>query len=116
MNLFGFFLGVHMLSVLIPMLVSYLLEPETMSKQTAVVKKLHQTSLQKLMLIGPQFPADFRTIMQSNSELRQKLEVAIKTQQSEPTTNITKTTALDSKINAPVKPSIKLKTNFGNFA
>ena len=112
-------LGVHMLSVLVPMLVSYLIEPEHEKLTTAISLKLHQVALQKLMQIGPLYPTHFRTIMQSSNDLRNRIETAIKAQQN-PTAaqqHSSKKSAVDgSKTSAiPSKPSITLKTNFGNF-
>ena len=110
--------GVHMLSVLVPMLVSFLFESLQPDKGISSISwRLHQISLQKLMQIGPSYQTHFRTIMQSSTDLRNRIESAIKSQQSAGTNVHDNKKASDmSKVtDAPTKPSIQLKTNFGNF-
>ncbi len=62
-----------MLSVLVPLLVSFLLEPEMVAslkqKQTTDCA-LHDHALATLMRIGPQYPAPFKSIVASNVDLK----------------------------------------------
>lgn len=67
------------------------------------------------MKIGPQYPAQFRVIMTNQTELKARLEVAIKMNQEAKSAMIK--AQEKAKIAAqPAKPTITLKTNFGSFA
>ena len=102
--------GIHMLSLLVPILVSCLGD----SPKDRFSSTLHGHALQRLNKIGPLYPAQFRTVMQNAPELRTCLEKALKTQASMKA--VTKTTVNNkTSVQQPVKPSIKLKTDFSNF-
>ena len=107
------------MSVLVPMLVSYLLDGEVLKSADRTSIKLHENALQSLMKIGPQYPAHFRNVMQSSPDLRAVLEGAVKVQKERGSSGgsagrdgLKQAIAASSQ---PAKPSITLKTNFGNF-
>ncbi|WAR19304.1 HTR5B-like protein [Mya arenaria] len=104
-----------LLTVFLPILVSYLLDEKTLQAADKISRKIHDESLGHLMKIGPAYPAQFRTIMTSQVELKARLEVAIKLNQE------TKSAMLKAQEKAkvaalPVKPTITLKTDFSSFA
>jgi hypothetical protein len=109
-----------MLTLLVPMLVSYFNEDDKPNECFGKFSnKLHDYALQRLMKIGPQYPSDFRTVMQSCPELKLRLEGAVKASQLRHT-NTSAESAADlaaAKLAAsqPTQPSIKLKMDFSNF-
>lgn len=102
------------------MMVSYLLDSEHLNSASKVVRILHDNALQRLIKIGPQYPAHFRSVMQSRPELKARLESAVKAQQEVTSGSGQgqvkgqghKVTGVATQ---PAKPSIKLKTDFSNF-
>ena len=107
-----------MLTVLVPMLISYLIDTTDLPSAQPHSKSLHDHALQKLMRIGPQYPAQFRTVMQTTSELRTRLEAAVKAQQASAAAapiSTPKNLPQSKPAQQPSKPSITLKTNFSNF-
>ncbi|XP_044256431.1 HEAT repeat-containing protein 5B isoform X4 [Tribolium madens] len=106
--------GIQMLTLLVPILISYLLEGQALRSANKYSLNLHEISLQRLMKIGPKYPQEFKKLMSQTSELRTKLENAIRSKQQ----NHIK---IKNGVNAnkPVTshhPSIKLKTDFSNFS
>ncbi|XP_044766090.1 HEAT repeat-containing protein 5B isoform X1 [Coccinella septempunctata] len=105
---------IQMLTLLVPVLISYLLEGQAVKCANKYALKLHETSLQWLMRIGPQYSQEFKTLMTECSDLRVKLETAIRNNQQ-------KSIKLKNEVNMnkPLvsnAPSIKLKTDFSNFS
>lgn len=110
-----FFAGMTLLTVLLPILISYLLDEKMLQSADKISRRIHDDTLTHLMKVGPQYPAQFRVIMTSQGELKSRLESAIKLNQE------TKSAMLKAQEKAkvaaqPSKPSITLKTNFGSFA
>ena len=105
------------MSVLVPMLVSYLLDGDTLKMANKTSVKLHDNALQSLMKIGPQYPAHFRSVMQSSPDLRSLLEGAVKVQKERGSSTDGRdgSKAALAASSQPAKPTITLKTNFGNF-
>jgi hypothetical protein len=98
------------------MMVSYLLKPDALPSAPKVLRVLHDSALQRLVKFGAQFPAHFRSVMQSSSELKSRLEAAAKAQQGVAQSQQSgKAAGLGSAPPTNVKPSIKLKTDFSNF-
>uniref|UniRef100_A0A6B2ELW8 HEAT repeat-containing protein 5A n=1 Tax=Phlebotomus kandelakii TaxID=1109342 RepID=A0A6B2ELW8_9DIPT len=109
----------QMLAILVPVLISFLLDSFKINVSTKHCVQLHEHSLQWLKKIGPKYPQEFKSLMSQNSGLRTRLETAIR--------NSTHTTGgnqqkgrsdIDnsaSKMTALQKPSIQLKTDFSNF-
>ncbi|XP_052275904.1 HEAT repeat-containing protein 5B-like isoform X2 [Dreissena polymorpha] len=106
---------ITLLTVFLPILVSYLLDEKTLPSASRLHRKIHEESLSHLMKIGPQFPAQFRAIMSSQGELKSRLEAAIKLNE-EMKSALLKAQEKAKAAAQPVKPSITLKTNFGSFA
>lgn len=100
-----------------PILIGYLLEPHALRTSPKYSCQLHEHSLQWLMRIGPKYPQEFKALMGQSTELRMKLEAAIRYDQQS-TNQKLKTdshTTAKSQVNQP-KPTIELKTNFSNFS
>lgn len=130
-----------MLTLLVPILISFLLEGSQLRSATKFTLQLHEQSLQWLMKIGPKYPQvrvnlwvyefsiklkklqflqQFKTLMGQAPDLRSKLETAIRSSQQQ-AANLQKATAestKESKTAVPQapQPTIKLKTDFSNFS
>ncbi|XP_058806084.1 HEAT repeat-containing protein 5B isoform X2 [Phymastichus coffea] len=106
---------IQMLTLLVPILINYLLEGETLQHGTKYQISLHQHSFQRLNKIGPKYPQEFKTLMSQSTELKTKLENAVRLshhQQAQRQTKIPESTKPPLKVPAP---SITLKTDFSNF-
>lgn len=110
---------IQMLTLLVPILINYLLEPEQFRSKTKQCIQLHDQSLQWLMKIGPKYPQEFKAFMAQSPELRSKLETAIKRNQMNALQAKNKTEAANAAARASAtqqqKPTIQLKTDFSNF-
>ncbi|XP_068088233.1 HEAT repeat-containing protein 5B isoform X2 [Hyperolius riggenbachi] len=99
---------VQLLALLVPTLISYLLDVNTFSSVSPSSEDLHEFALQNLMCIGPLYPHAFKTVMGAAPELKARLEAAIRANQA------SKAKAA-SRQPAPAiqsAPTIKLKTSF----
>ena len=107
-----------MLSLLVPILVSYLVDTPRLSSCGVHTRTLHEHALAQLMKVGPQYPAHFRGVMATAPDMRTRLEAAVKNHQSMSASAAQlAANAANAALNGqPAKPTIKLKTNFGNFA
>lgn len=98
--------GPQLVSVLLPVLISFLLDENALASAAGPSRSLHAWALQELMRLGPQHPSVLRGLMASAPAMKARLEAAIKGSQER----------VSSKSNpqAPSKssPSIQLKTNF----
>ncbi|CAH1153655.1 unnamed protein product [Phaedon cochleariae] len=104
---------IQMLTLLVPVLISYLSEPNTRNT-TKYAQSLHDVSLQWLMKIGPKYPQEFKRLMMQSEGLRVKLENAIRINQ-------TSQCKIKNEVNINQQlpshtPTIKLKTDFSNFS
>ncbi|XP_053690583.1 HEAT repeat-containing protein 5B isoform X2 [Sabethes cyaneus] len=110
----------QMLTILLPILINYLLEPDQLRNKAKQCVQLHEQAIQWLMKIGPKYPAEFKTFMAQNAELRIKLEAAIKRNQMNAIQAKNKTEAANAVARASAtqqqKPTIQLKTDFSNFS
>lgn len=119
--------GIQMLTILVPILVSYLL-PAAQLQPTPANNKLrialHEHSLQWLMKIGPRYPHEFKALMSEAPQLRIQLESAVRVSQQlgsqkgrHDAQNSVKANAAAAAAasSAPVKPIIQLKMDFSNF-
>ncbi|XP_014481449.1 PREDICTED: HEAT repeat-containing protein 5B isoform X3 [Dinoponera quadriceps] len=106
--------GIQMLTLLVPILINYLLEGDELQRATKYQASLHQQSFQWLNKIGPKYPQEFKTLMSQSSELKTKLENAVRSshQQAQRLSRQVDPVKPQIKISAP---SIKLKTDFSNF-
>ncbi|KAH9644033.1 hypothetical protein HF086_004294 [Spodoptera exigua] len=107
--------GIKMLWLLVPIVISYLREGAELQRAPAHVRALHEFALHWLTKVGPKHPQEFKTMMQQSSELRNKLENALKANQATARSGRTAQTqrpVFDAK---PAKPTIQLKTDFSDF-
>ncbi|XP_069685594.1 HEAT repeat-containing protein 5B isoform X2 [Periplaneta americana] len=104
---------VQMLTLLVPILVNCLLEGPALKEANNFTRALHDQCLQKLMKVGPQYPQEFKALMSQSTELRSKLEAAVRSsQQAQQRAKLESTAA---KPLSTQTPTIKLKTDFSNF-
>ncbi|XP_013379521.1 HEAT repeat-containing protein 5B-like isoform X2 [Lingula anatina] len=104
---------IQLISMLVPLLISFLLDNSELAGASKPSRDLHLYALQRLMQVGPQYPEQFRTVMGSSVNLRTKLEAAVKANQQAKKPQEQKAQEVKLK---PVKPSIQLKTDFSDFA
>lgn len=101
-------IGAQLVDVLLPILVSFLLDENTLAMAPEASCSLHKSALQDLIRLGPQHPTAFKAFMVSAPHMKARLEAAIK---SSP--EIVSTKAAPAKVlDKSQVPSIKLKTNF----
>ncbi|XP_067847513.1 HEAT repeat-containing protein 5A isoform X2 [Heptranchias perlo] len=103
---------VHLVALLLPILISFLLDENALTSAPNPAKSLHEFALQNLMRIGPQFPSIFQKLMGTSPAMKARLEGAVKGNQE---SLKAKTAAGQSKCPGTNSPSIQLKTNFSNF-
>lgn len=102
-------IGVQLLALLVPTLISYLLDENAISSAPQVSKGLHDFALQNLMRIGPLYPAAFKTVIGAAPELKIRLESAIRANQA---SSRAKAAARQAQPTVQAAPTIKLKTSF----
>lgn len=108
--------GIQLLTLLVPILFGFLLEPIAIKKSSKYVYQLHEQSLQWLMRIGLKYPQEFEALMSQSIELRTEWESAIRhNQQSTNQKHRTEAHSQKSQSNQS-KPTIELKTNISNFS
>ncbi|KAA0717539.1 HEAT repeat-containing protein 5B [Triplophysa tibetana] len=100
---------VQLLALLVPTLVSYLLDEAAFSSAPASSKGLHEFALQNLMHIGPLYPEAFKTVIGAAPELKTRLESAIRSRQANSKANAM---ARQPQQMVQATPTIKLKTSF----
>uniref|UniRef100_A0AAQ6AR93 HEAT repeat-containing protein 5B n=1 Tax=Amphiprion ocellaris TaxID=80972 RepID=A0AAQ6AR93_AMPOC len=100
---------VQLLALLVPTLVSYLLDENAISSAPQVSKGLHDFALQNLMRIGPLYPAAFKIVIGAAPELKTRLESAIRANQA---SSKAKAAARQAQPTVQAAPTIKLKTSF----
>lgn len=106
-----------MLTLLVPILINYLLEPHLLKTSTKHRIQLHDQSLQWLMKIGPKYPQEFKSLMSQLPDLRVTLEAAIRNNQLASNQKQKMDFQSSNKSNAnQLKPTIQLKTDFSNFS
>ncbi|XP_052891459.1 HEAT repeat-containing protein 5B isoform X3 [Anopheles moucheti] len=116
---------IQMLTLLVPILINYLDDPEQQQQQQRTTKSkyvvaLNDHAIQWLMKIGLKYPQEFKTFMAQAPELRRKLEAAIKRNQMNATLQKSKSEAANAAARNSAaqqqKPTIQLKTDFSNFS
>ncbi|XP_062375068.1 HEAT repeat-containing protein 5B isoform X2 [Sardina pilchardus] len=100
---------VQLLALLVPTLVSYLLDENAFSSAAPASKGLHNFALQDLMRIGPLYPAAFKTVIGAAPELKTRLETAILANQA---SSKAMAAARLAQPTVQAAPTIKLKTSF----
>ncbi|KAL2098993.1 hypothetical protein ACEWY4_005473 [Coilia grayii] len=96
----------QLVSALLPVLISFLLDENTLTSASGPSRALHTWALQELMRLGPQHPSALRDLMASAPAMKARLEAAIKGSQERSSTKSTPQPPSKSS------PSIQLKTNF----
>uniref|UniRef100_A0A665U7E2 HEAT repeat-containing protein 5A n=1 Tax=Echeneis naucrates TaxID=173247 RepID=A0A665U7E2_ECHNA len=98
-------------AILIPLLISFLLDENALGSAPAASRSLHEAALKDLMRLGPQYSAVFRSLIASSPHLKSRLEAAVKGNQE--SLNAKASGANPSTRGAAKSsPSITLKTNF----
>ena len=102
----------ELLDMYIPILVNMLVD-ETRDKSANNSTRLqHEMALVKLTRIGSQFPQDFKRILSTNGELKERVETAVIQNQTRERNKLLASQQKSLPVN---QPSIKLKTDFSNF-
>uniref|UniRef100_A0A8D2L7S9 HEAT repeat-containing protein 5A n=1 Tax=Varanus komodoensis TaxID=61221 RepID=A0A8D2L7S9_VARKO len=91
----------------IPILISFLLDENTLGSAASSARSLHEFALQYLMQIGPQYSSVFKKLMASSPPMKARLESAVKGNQES-----IKDKATPRHSNPAKSSSIQLKTNF----
>ncbi|XP_048209078.1 HEAT repeat-containing protein 5B [Perognathus longimembris pacificus] len=99
---------VQLLALLVPTLISYLLDENSFASAKSASKDLHEFALQNLMHIGPLYPHAFKTVMGAAPELKVRLETAVRASQA----SKAKAAARQPAPTTHSTPTIKLKTSF----
>lgn len=97
-----------LVAVMLPILVSFLLDENTLVTAPEASCSLHEFALQDLMRLGPQHPAVFKAFMASAPHMKARFQAAIKGNRELMNAKVTPTWLSDKRR----VPSIKLKTNF----
>ncbi|MGH0141616.1 UNVERIFIED_CONTAM: hypothetical protein FKN15_045600 [Acipenser sinensis] len=100
---------VQLLSLLVPTLISYLLDENAFTSAPTASMGLHEFALQDLMRIGPLYPSAFKTVIGAAPELKSWLETAIRASQA---SSKAKAAARLAQPTVQAAPTIKLKTSF----
>ncbi|XP_057705009.1 HEAT repeat-containing protein 5B [Corythoichthys intestinalis] len=100
---------VQLVALLVPTLISYLLDENAIPSASKVSKSLHDFALQNLMRIGPLYPAAFKMVIGAAPDLKTRLESAVRANQA---SSKAKDAARQSQPAVQVAPTIKLKTSF----
>ncbi|XP_057200170.1 HEAT repeat-containing protein 5A isoform X1 [Triplophysa rosa] len=97
----------QLVAVLLPLLISLLLDENALASAPAASRLLHESALRDLMRIGPQHSAVFKSLMASAPHMKARLEAAVKGNQE----SINTKTPAHQVIHKNT-PSIQLKINF----
>ncbi|XP_056249750.1 HEAT repeat-containing protein 5A isoform X2 [Seriola aureovittata] len=95
-------------AILLPLLISFLLDENALGSAPAASRSLHEAALKDLMRLGPQHSAVFRSLIASSPHLKSRLEAAVKGNQESLNAKASGATRSAAKSS----PSITLKTNF----
>ncbi|CAJ1074884.1 HEAT repeat-containing protein 5A isoform X4 [Xyrichtys novacula] len=99
----------QLVAVLLPLLISFLLDENALGSAPAASRSLHEAALKDLMRLGPQHSAVFRSLISSSPHLKSRLEAAVKGNQESLNA---KASGANPRSAAKSSPSITLKTNF----
>uniref|UniRef100_A0A668U616 HEAT repeat-containing protein 5A n=1 Tax=Oreochromis aureus TaxID=47969 RepID=A0A668U616_OREAU len=101
----------QLVAVLLPLLISFLLDENALSSAPLPSRSLHDSALKDLMRFGPQHPAVFRSLITTSPHLKSRLQAAIKGNQE--SLNV-KASSVNPAAHSTGKssPSITLKTKF----
>jgi len=101
------------LQLLVPILISCLLDSSQLRVANHLGKTLHGHALFALTRIGTQYPKEFKNLLSQLPELRTRLESAARANQSAASNKLG---ALNEIVESKSAPTIKLKTDFSNFS
>lgn len=105
------------MTLLVPIMISYLLEPSSLKLSNKNSLQLHESSLQWLMKIGPKYPQEFKALMSKSADMRLRLEAAVKNQaQQLKLQDKAQMSDANNLRSQKSVPTIKLKTDFSNFS
>ncbi|XP_058470663.1 HEAT repeat-containing protein 5A isoform X2 [Solea solea] len=97
----------QLVAILLPLLISFLLDENTLGSAPAASRSLHEAALKDLMRLGPQHSTVFRSLITSSPHLKSRLEAAVRGNQESVNAK-----ASSANPAAKASPSITLKTNF----
>ncbi|CAB1331150.1 unnamed protein product [Coregonus sp. 'balchen'] len=97
----------QLVAILLPILISFLLDENALSSAPAPARTLHESALQDLMRIGPQHSSVFKALMASSPHMKARLEAAVKGNQESVNAKATQL-----QVPSKTSPSIQLKTSF----
>ncbi|XP_041809707.1 HEAT repeat-containing protein 5A isoform X2 [Chelmon rostratus] len=98
-------------AILLPLLISFLLDENALASAPAASRSLHEAALKDLMRLSPQHSAVFRSLIASSPHLKSRLEAAVKGNQESLNAKASSANAAGRSA-AKSSPSITLKTNF----
>ncbi|CAK6980082.1 HEAT repeat-containing protein 5A isoform X4 [Scomber scombrus] len=101
----------QLMSVMLPLLISFLLDENALGSSPPVSRSLHEEALKELMRLGPQHSAVFRSLVSASPQLKSRLEAAVKGNQESLNAKASSANSA-SRSGAKSSPSITLKTNF----
>ncbi|KAH9496165.1 HEAT repeat-containing protein 5B [Bulinus truncatus] len=105
---------VTVVALLIPILVSMLLDESMSSKASQAVRNLSDRCLNRLTEVGRTYPEHFKTVMNMSGSLKPKLESAVRLKQKTQVQD--KARMINTQaVQQPAKPTITLKMDFSNF-
>uniref|UniRef100_A0A3B4UBB4 HEAT repeat-containing protein 5A n=1 Tax=Seriola dumerili TaxID=41447 RepID=A0A3B4UBB4_SERDU len=103
--------GPQLAAILLPLLISFLLDENALGSAPAASRSLHEAALKDLMRLGPQHSAVFRSLIASSPHLKSRLEAAVKGNQESLNAKASGANPA-TRSAAKSSPSITLKTNF----
>ncbi|CAB1335434.1 unnamed protein product, partial [Coregonus sp. 'balchen'] len=74
--------GPQLVAILLPILISCLLDENALASAPMPARALHESSLQDLMRIGPQHSSVFKALTASSPHMKARLEAAVKGNQN----------------------------------
>ncbi|XP_053192170.1 HEAT repeat-containing protein 5A [Scomber japonicus] len=101
----------QLMSVMLPLLISFLLDENALGSSPPASRSLHEEALKELMRLGPQHSAVFRSLVSASPQLKSRLEAAVKGNQESLNAKASSANSA-SRSGAKSSPSITLKTNF----
>ncbi|TKS86123.1 HEAT repeat-containing protein 5A [Collichthys lucidus] len=101
----------QLVAILLPLLISFLLDENALGSAPAASRSLHEAALKDLMRLGPQHSTVFRSLIASSPHLKSRLEAAVKGNQESLNAKASSANAA-ARSAAKSSPSIALKTNF----
>ncbi|KAJ8391412.1 hypothetical protein AAFF_G00090420 [Aldrovandia affinis] len=97
----------QLVAVLLPILISFLLDENALASAPPAGRTLHDSALRDLMRLGPQHSSVFKALMASSPAMKARLEAAVKGNQES-----LKAKTATHQPTSKSSPSIQLKTHF----